>query len=300
MKTKRFAGIDIGSNSVRLLITDIINYNGSPIFKKEHYFRIPLKLGEDTFSTGSINDEKKKNLAILMECFKGIMTVCGVEQWRACATSAIREASNVSEVIDYIYNQTGMQIDVIDAKEEAHFIVLNNQALQYEQDQAYLFVDVGGGSVDLVLYYREKEVASDSFRLGTIRPSSLERENPEWERLKLWIETYSSSFPRFHLIGSGGNINRVDSVLRRCGKIKREELVSFHRKLKDMTIEERAIKYNLNLNRADVIIPAIQIYLRIMKMAKALIIETPIIGVSDGIIKDLYFKNIAQKAEINI
>lgn len=291
METKRLAGIDIGSNSVRLLITDVIEYKGETFFKKEHFFRIPLKLGEDTFSKGYISEEKKESLAILIDSFKGIMKVCGVDIWRACATSAIREASNASEITDYIYKRTEINIDIIDHKAESYFIVLNNQGQQYEKDRAYLFVDVGGGSTDMSLFYQDKEIASDSFRLGTIRPFSLERNNSEWDRIKLWIDTNTTSFSKLTLIGSGGNINKVNSLLRRCGKIKREELISFYRKLKEIPLEERAIKYNMNLNRADVILPAIQIYLRIMKMARILTVETPVIGVSDGIIKDLYLKS---------
>lgn len=294
MEPKRLAGIDIGSNSVRLLITDVIDYKGNIFFKKEHFFRIPLRLGEDTFSSGFISEEKKESLTILMESFVGIMHVCGVTQWRICATSAVREASNAAEVVDYITARTGLSIDIIDHKAESHFIVLNNQGQEHEKDRAYLFVDVGGGSTDMSLYYQDTEVASDSFKLGTIRPMSLDRNNQEWDRIKLWINTNCSQFPKLTLIGSGGNINKINSLLRRCGKIKREELVSFYRKLKEIPLEERAIRYNMNLNRAGVIMPAIQIYLRIMKMARTLAIETPIIGLADGIIRDLYYNSVAQ------
>lgn len=292
MEPKRLAGIDIGSNSVRLLITDIIDYKGNVFFKKEHFFRIPLRLGEDTFSMGFISEEKIENLAILMESFVGIMNVCGVSQWRICATSAIREASNGLEVVNYISNRTALDIEIIDHKAESHFIVLNNQGQEQEKDRAYLFVDVGGGSTDMSLYYQNTEVASDSFRLGTIRPMSLDRNNEEWDRIKLWINTNCNQFHKLTLIGSGGNINKINSLLRRCGKIKREELVSFYRKLKEISLEERAIRYNMNLNRAAVIMPAIQIYLRIMKMARTLAIETPIIGLADGIVRDLYYNSL--------
>lgn len=292
MEPTRLAGIDIGSNSVRLLITDVIDYKGETFFKKEYFFRIPLQLGEDTFSTGSISDEKKESLATLIESYKGIMTVCGVNEWRICATSAVREASNATEVIKYINQRTGLDVDIIDHKAESYYIVLNNQGRQQEKGCAYLFVDVGGGSTDVSLYYEDQEIASDSFRLGTIRPMSLNRSNQEWDRIKLWLNTNCTPFPKLTLIGSGGNINKINSLLRKCGKVKREELVSFYRKLKDIPLEERAIRYNMNLNRATVIMPAIQIYLQIMKMARILTIETPVIGVSDGIIRDLYYKSL--------
>lgn len=294
MNIRRLGAIDIGSNSVRLLITDVLDYNGQAVFKKDSLIRIPLKLGEDTFSTGYISPRKKEKLAILMQSFHGLIRVNDVELWRACATSALREAANASEVLEYVISKSEVDIDIIDNKEEARFIQTNSIDEYLEEDRAYIYTDVGGGSTELVIFHKNKEIASEAFRLGTIRNLSKEEERREWQRMKDWFMEYGRDFVKVSLIGSGGNINKLDSLLRRCGRIRREELVSFAAKLKKMSYEERLLKFKLNLNRAEVILPAIDIYLKVMKLARALVIETPIIGVADGIIKDLYMTNFHQ------
>lgn len=290
MKTKRLGAIDIGSSSVRMLICDVIDYDNKPFFKKDMTIRIPLRLGEDTFSSGFISDVKKEKLALLLTSFEGILEVNDVNRWKVCATSALREASNCQEIIDYILDKTGIKIYVIDTKEEARYILLNNFGEKIDLDKAYLFVDVGGGSTDLVLFYQMQEIQHESFKLGTIRSLNKETELGEWERMKDWINGHCKTFPKIIMVGSGGNINKVDSLLRRKGRIKREELISFCNKIRNLTIEERVVNYNMNLNRASEIVPAMQIYLRVMKIAKAIAIETPVIGVSDGIIRDLYLR----------
>ena len=253
MNNKRLAAIDIGSNSVRLLITDVIDYKGSPFFKKDIFIRIPLKLGEDTFTNGYIGEVKLDKLATLLQSFKGIISINDVDDWRICATSAIREASNMEEVVDTIFAKTGIEIDVINTVEEARFIIINSIEQNMDDDRAYLFADVGGGSTDLILFYQKKEIAMESFRIGTLRLTDVSegKEQGEWLRMKNWIYQYCREFTKISLIGSGGNINKIDSLLRRCGRIRREELVSFARTLKGMTIEERVVKYNMNTNRAN-------------------------------------------------
>lgn len=292
MKKTRLAAIDIGSNSARLLIVDAFDYNGETIFKKDSLFRIPLKLGEDTFSAGYISEKKMRKLTTLIHSFKGLMDVYDVEHWKACGTSALREASNSADILDYVQTNTGVSIDVIDPKEESRYILLNNIEANMQDDRLYIFTDVGGGSTELIFYNEGKEIASDSFKIGTIRALDSSEVESEWERMKIFIKELCADYPKVSLVGSGGNINKLDSLLRRCGRVKREELVSFANKFRKMTYEERLINLNLNMNRADVILPAIEIYLRIMKMAHAVVIETPIIGVTDGIIKDLYLKQI--------
>lgn len=292
MENKRLAAIDIGSNSVRLLITDVIDYKGNTFFKKDIFIRIPLKLGEDTFTNGYISELKAEKLATLLLSFKGIIEINDVDCWRVCATSAIREAGNMKEVVDSVYLKTGVEIEVINTIEEARFILINSVEQNMDDDRAYLFTDVGGGSTDLILFYQKKEIATESFRIGTLRtPEFIDgKEQGEWLNMKNWIYQHCREFPKVSLVGSGGNINKIDSLLRRCGRIRREELVSFARILRGMSIEERIVKYNMNSNRANVILPAMHIYLKIMKMARALTVETPIIGVADGIIKDLYIR----------
>jgi exopolyphosphatase/guanosine-5'-triphosphate,3'-diphosphate pyrophosphatase len=295
MNVRRIGAIDIGSNSVRLLITDVLDYNGRAIFKKDSLIRIPLKLGEDTFSTGYISEGKKEKLAILMQSFRGLIQVNDVQIWRACATSAIREALNSDDVLKYVTHKSGIEIDVIDYKEEARFIMTNSIDELFEENRAYIYTDVGGGNTDLIIFHQNKEIISESFKLGTIRSLSPEEEKTEWFRMRNWLIEHSREFVKISLIGSGGNINKLDSLLRRCGRIRREELVSFAAKLKKMTYEERVVNLKINLNRAEVILPAIEIYLKVMKLARALVIETPIIGVADGIIKDLYMTHFYQE-----
>lgn len=299
MDTKRFGAIDIGSNSVRLLITDVIDYKGKPYFKKNQLIRIPLKLGEDTFSTGFIGDQKKEKLMVLMQSLQGLISVNDVEVWRACATSAIREAENTTEVLNYVENKTGVHIEIIDPIEEAHYIRLNNMDEYLDEDRAYIFTDVGGGSTELILFYKNEQIATGSFRLGTLRTLTPELEQNEWDAMKDWMEENCKDFPKISLIGSGGNINKLDSLLRRCGRIKREELIAYYRKLRSMSYEERVINLKVSLDRAEVIMPAIHIYLKIMKLSRALVIETPIIGVADGIIKDLYLKDAQYQSALN-
>lgn len=299
MDTKRFGAIDIGSNSVRLLITDVIDYKGKPYFKKNQLIRIPLKLGEDTFSTGFIGDQKKEKLMVLMQSLQGLISVNDVEVWRACATSAIREAENATEVLNYVENKTGVHIEIIDPIEEAHYIRLNNMDEYLDEDRAYIFTDVGGGSTELILFYKNEQIATGSFRLGTLRTLTPQLEQNEWDAMKDWMEEHCKDFPKVSLIGSGGNINKLDSLLRRCGRIKREELIAYYRKLRSMSYEERVINLKVSLDRAEVIMPAIHIYLKIMKLSRALIIETPIIGVADGIIKDLYLKDAQYQSVLN-
>ena len=299
MDTKRFGAIDIGSNSVRLLITDVIDYKGKPYFKKNQLIRIPLKLGEDTFSTGFIGDQKKEKLMVLMQSLQGLISVNDVEVWRACATSAIREAENATEVLNYVENKTGVHIEIIDPIEEAHYIRLNNMDEYLDEDRAYIFTDVGGGSTELILFYKNEQIATGSFRLGTLRTLTPELEQKEWDAMKDWMEENCKDFPKISLIGSGGNINKLDSLLRRCGRIKREELIAYYRKLRSMSYEERVINLKVSLDRAEVIMPAIHMYLKIMKLSRALVIETPIIGVADGIIKDLYLKDAQYQLALN-
>ncbi len=291
MNIKRLGAIDIGSNSVRLLITDVLDYQEKAIFKKDSLIRTPLKLGEDTFSKGYISEQKKEKLATLLQSYKGLLEVNDVKIWRVCATSAVREASNMNDVINYISTQSGIEIDVIDCKDEARYILANSIDELLEEDRAYIYTDVGGGNTEMIIFHDNKEIATEAFRLGTLRTLSIDEENAEWERMKEWLNQYSRIFNKISLIGSGGNINKLDSLLRRCGRIRREELVSFACKFRKMSYEERLLKYNINLNRADVLLPAIEIYLKVMKLSRALVIETPIIGVADGIIKDLYLKN---------
>lgn len=287
MNSKRFGAIDIGSNSVKLLICDLIDYKDRIVSKKFVYTRVPLQLGNDAFQLGYISDKKKEKLAQLIQTFKSIIEISNTEDFRVCATSALREASNKTEIINFVYLTTGVRIELISTKEEAYFIFLGGTDKNYSPEVLHILVDVGGGCTEIVLSQNNMLLDEKSFNLGTIRVLSKQQEIEEWEKLKKWLENIRHNPRNVFLVGSGGNINKINSLYRK-GKIRKTDLKNFHRKLKNMDYEERVIHSNFNLNRAKVILPAINIYFNIMKILKIEVLHIPMIGIADGIIRDLY------------
>lgn len=286
----RLGAIDIGSNSVKLLICDMINYKGRIINKKFAHTRMPLRLGDDTFLSGYISEEKKEKLAQLIQMFKSFLEITETESYRICATSALREALNRQDIVDHIYATVGVEIEIISPSDEANFLFLNDTDEGYKPEILYIIVDVGGGSTEIVFSQEYKLIETGSFRLGTIRQLSREEEMKEWGKLKDWLEEKREGLFDICLIGSGGNINKINSLFNNRGKIKRLDLKNYYRKLKNMDYEERVVKSNFGLNRAEVILPAINIYLNIMKILKIETIQIPVIGIADGIVKDIYLK----------
>lgn len=284
----RIGAIDIGSNSIKLLISDIINYNGKVVNKKYIHTRMPLRLGDDTFLLGYISDTKQEKLVKILRTFKYFLEINDTENYRVCATSAIREASNCQELVDYISDAAGIKIDVIDQQEEAHLLFLNNINEEYNPEALYVTVDVGGGSTEIVLSKRNRLIDYQSFLLGTIRELPKEYEKKEWEALRIWLEEKIKNEKEISLIGSGGNINKINSLYKKKGKMKRSDLNDYYKRLANLDYEERVVKMELGLNRAAVLLPALKIYLNIMKFIKAETIHIPVIGIADGIIKYLY------------
>ncbi len=293
MQITRIAAIDIGSNAIRLLITDVINYEGKILYKKSSLTRVPIRLGEDTFSVGYITEKKKEKLALAMQAFKSLLQINEIEIWKACATSALREASNREEVVEYVCEKSGMKIEIIDGKKEAQHIFYNRIDEMLDNDKVYLFTDVGGGSTELTILYQGKELASNSFKLGTVRLLQKSDEESEWLKMEEWLRNIGLQH-RTYIVGSGGNINKIKSLFGKKGSIRREDLISFYNKLTLMTYEERVVNLKLNLDRADVILPAIKIFLRIMKLAKSPQIIIPSMGIADGIVKQLYQETICK------
>lgn len=288
---RKFAAIDIGSNAVRLLIMTITEQEDrEPIFKKTSLVRVPIRLGADVFLTQRISEENVGRMIDTMQAFKLLMRSHKIEKFKACATSAMREALNGEEVAQLIGKKTGVEINIIDGTDEAAIIAATDLHALIQTDKTYLYVDVGGGSTEFTLYSKGKTVASRSFKLGTVR--LLENMVPDsvWSEVEEWIKRITREYTKIDLIGSGGNIN---NIFKSSGKANGKPLSflylsSYYQLLQSFTYEERITELNLNQDRADVIVPAAKIYLSAMKWTRARRIYVPKIGLSDGIIKSLY------------
>lgn len=294
MKIKKYAAIDIGSNAIRLLINNIITIKGEePQFKKSSLVRVPIRLGADTFVKGKISSENRKRMIDALNAFKLLMKIHKVEKYRACATSAMREASNGIETIKEIYKETGVQIDLIDGKTEAAIIFSTDLREFIKENASYLYVDVGGGSTEFTVFSNGKIINSKSFKMGTVRLlNKMDNKKGLWKEMEKWIVKNTKNLKRLSLIGSGGNINKIFKMSGKApGKSLSYIYLNAHYKfLKQLSYQERITELGLNPDRADVIIPASKIYLNAMKWSCATKIYVPKIGLSDGIIKTLYKK----------
>lgn len=292
MEIKKYAAIDIGSNGVRLLVSNVLIEKGkAPIFRKSALVRVPIRLGADTFKKGAISTHNAERMCTAMKAFKLLMQVHGVEKYRACATSAMREASNGTEVAAKIQQESGVQIEIIDGKTEASIIAATDLYDVLEDQQNYLFIDVGGGSTEYTLFSNNELKESKSFKLGTVRSLDPDQEaKTTWETAKAWVKGIVEIYPNCTIIGSGGNINKVFKLsATKLGKpLSRDYLKQQYNKYKNLSYDERIRIMGLNPDRADVIIPALNIYLSTMKWAKAKHIIVPKIGLSDGIVKVLF------------
>lgn len=286
----KFAAIDIGSNAVRLLFCNVFDEGIEPVFKKAELIRVPIRLGEDSFTSGIISEEKAEKLVAAMKAFKNLIKVYDAVDYRACATAAMREASNSEEIIKRIKKEAGINVELIDGKTEANLIFSNHIAESLDDDYSYLYIDVGGGSTELTLFSKKKVIASRSFNIGTIRILHDKVDKTQWIDFKDWIRNKTKDYGPMIAIGSGGNINKLYKMSER----KENKPLSYAR-LKEMydelnayTYEERVTVLGLNPDRADVIIPAGKILLTVMKNAEIEKIIVPQIGLSDGIVHQLY------------
>ena len=289
MKINRLGAVDIGLNSVKLLISEVINYNGKIVYRQSSFTRIPLKLGEDIFSLGYISETKKVKLANTIKTFISLMQINDVEAWDICCSSSMREASNIKQVIKEISSE-GKEIGLLSPAQEAYLLLLNFESEILEDEKLYIVADVGGGNTEINMFFKNKDAKSEFFKLGTIRTLDRMQEREEWEKLRQWIDENRNYYRDVILIGTGGNINKLNSLFRKRGKIKKHDFSSLYNKLSSMDIENRLLNSELSVNRAEVIIPAMKIYLHLMKILKVLEIRIPIIGLPDGIIRNLYQK----------
>jgi exopolyphosphatase/guanosine-5'-triphosphate,3'-diphosphate pyrophosphatase len=286
-----FAAVDIGSNAMRLLFCRAYDLGGKPHFSKEELIRLPIRLGEDVFLNGKISDKKAEKLITAMRGFHELIKVYEVDAFRAVATSAMRDASNSTEIIERIKNETGLVVEIIDGKLEAQLVFSNHIEEMLNPKHAYLYIDVGGGSTELTLYHNQKVIAAKSFNIGTVRMLLNKVEKDEWENMKEWIKKNTFGIQPLHAIGSGGNINKIFKMTKKENKnLSYSKLKGIHDMLNSYTLEERIDVLGLKPDRADVIVHASKIFTTIMKTADIEDIFVPQIGLSDGIVHDLYDK----------
>ena len=291
MNTMIFAAIDIGSNAMRLLFCRAYEVNGKPHFSKEELIRVPIRLGEDVFLNGRISEKKIEKLTTAMIAFQKLIAVYQVDAFRVVATSAMRDASNSKEVIEHIEKESGLKIEIIDGKLEAQLVFSNHIEEMLNQKHAYMYIDVGGGSTELTLYHNQKVIASKSFNIGTVRMLLNKVESDEWDYMKGWIKKTTLGIHPIHAIGSGGNINKIYKMTKKeNNNISYSKLKGIYEMLNSYTYNERVEVLGLKPDRADVIVHAAKIFITIMKTADMETIFVPQIGLSDGIVHDLYEK----------
>ena len=292
----RYAAIDIGSNAVRLLLCNAIHEHGETQFKKGELIRIPLRLGEDVFSSGKITAARATRFVKTMNAFKLLIDVFDPVAYRACATSSMRDASNGEELVRQIRKECGLKIDIISGKTEAELIYSNHVEEHLDHDRAYLYIDVGGGSTELTLFDKGQVVASQSFEVGTLRWMNQQVKKEQWEEVKEWVRVRSAGHGPLVAIGSGGNINKIFKMLGRKDKpLEWEQIKRLYDEMKVHTVEERIEIWQLNPDRADVIVPAAKIFLGLMKAAQIREIIVPQIGLADGIVHQLHEAYMQQK-----
>lgn len=298
LKIKKYAAIDIGSNAVRLLISNIIEEKGKSVrFKKSSLVRVPIRLGADVFLKKKISKKNTKRMVDTMTAFNLLMKSHNVVKYKACATSAMREATNGKKIAKLVEEKAKIKIDIIGGDEEAEIIAATDLSSYIDVNRTYLYVDVGGGSTEFTIFHLGKMVVSKSCKIGTVRLLNNMVNDDIWKDLENWIKKHINEYDKVDIIGSGGNINKI---FKMSGKAIGKPLTYFYlttlfNRLKKYSYEERITELDLNQDRADVIIPAARIYLSAMKWSKAKHIYVPKIGLSDGIIKSLYYEKVSSK-----
>lgn len=287
----RLAAIDIGSNAARLLIAETAFDNlGKPVFNKLNLVRVPLRLGFEVFEKGEISKEKKGMILQTMKAYSHLMNAYGVTHSIACATSAMRDATNSEDIIRKVRMETGISIEIISGDFEASLIYENHVAEQMDTDHSYMYIDVGGGSTELTFFAEGRLIFKKSFNIGTIRLLKDMVEDRLWTEMKDFIKQKTKGYKKIVAIGTGGNINKVFSLSKKKdGKpLSLELLKDYLKEFSSFNLQERIQTYKLREDRADVIVPALQIYVNAMRWADADEIYVPKIGLADGLIQHLY------------
>ncbi|MDB5124259.1 MAG: Guanosine-5-triphosphate,3-diphosphate pyrophosphatase [Mucilaginibacter sp.] len=289
----RYAAIDIGSNAVRLLIADIIENNKSVSFKKNTLIRVPLRLGDDAFLDHHLSDKKASDLVKTMQAFRNLMDVYKVTDYMAYATSAMREAKNGPEIVSRIKDDANIDLEIIHGQKEARIIYGNHAEQGIDKTKNYLYIDVGGGSTELSLFTAGELWASRSFNIGTIRMLDNQDTDESWNDMKEFLRENTKQFKIISGIGTGGNINKLYKLSEEKGNapLTFGKLKSLYNYLNSFSLKDRINVLGLNQDRADVIIPACEIYITVMKCANIKNIYVPTVGLVDGIIQNLIEKN---------
>ena len=301
LEIKKYAAIDIGSNAVRLLISNIIEEKDKLArFKKSSLVRVPIRLGGDVFLKSEISEENIIRMVDTMQAFKLLMKSHKVDKYKACATSAMREANNGREVAKHIFKKTGIKIDIIEGEEEAAIIAATDLHAFIDVNKTYLYVDVGGGSTEFSVIHSGEKTVSKSFKIGTVRLLNDIVKSETWLELEQWIKKETKEYDKIDVIGSGGNINKIFKISGKAiGKpLTYFYLTSYYNMLQTYSYEERITELDLNQDRADVIIPATRIYLSAMKWSGAKDIYVPKIGLADGIIKSMYNETVLSHTQL--
>jgi exopolyphosphatase/guanosine-5'-triphosphate,3'-diphosphate pyrophosphatase len=287
----KIAAIDIGSNAARLLITEVIEENNlKPAFVKLNLIRVPLRLGFDVFELGIISEEKIEMVLETMKAYSHLLKAYDVKNLIACATSAMRDARNSKDIIDKVRTNTGICIEIISGEFEASVIYENHVAENMDTDHSYLYIDVGGGSTELTFFSDGKLVFKQSFDIGTIRLLKNQVSNELWDEMKNFTKSKIKDHKKIAVIGTGGNINKVFSLSKRKeGRpLPVEVLKDYYKELSLLSMSERIRLYKFREDRADVIVPALQIYINVMRWVDAEEIFVPKIGLADGLVQHLY------------
>lgn len=294
-----FSSIDIGSNAVRLLFANVFESKAGPVTEKASLIRIPLRLGFDVFNGGNISQQRADDLVKTMLAFKLLIDVYQPVGYRAAATSAMREAGNNQEILDRVTRETGMEIGMIDGIEEANIISSLSNIFVNKNFSKTLYVDVGGGSTELSVLEGERFITSNSFKIGTIRLLADKVDESEWEHMRKWLQQFRADFGRMNCIGSGGNINKITKLYGHPinNMITFDQLVFAYKQLNTMPLAHRIERMGLRPDRADVIVPAARIFVKILKWTGIGTVIAPRIGLADGLVL-LQYKDMKDKGLI--
>ena len=290
MKIKRYAAIDVGSNAVRILITNVVSYKKKTVFLKNALVRVPIRLGQDAFTSGKISDKNIKRMIKSMKAFKLLMEVHGVKDYLAFATSALRDAENGPYLVEKVLKKSGIKIEIIDGKKEAKIISNTNVFDTINKEKTFLYVDIGGGSTEFSILINGKRNQSKSFKIGTVRLLNSKVEQITLDEAEAWVRRCTLMHEKIYLLGTGGNINKLHNIanINDNSPLSYLTLNALYNQLDALTYEERIVNLGLNPDRSDVILLAAKLFIKILNWSGAKDIYVPKVGLADGMIRELY------------